>query len=92
MIHIELLGEGGTATGGKSLSLIGPRQGQTDDDRSTNYYIADTGGQWYQAHYYIFTPDTVRGARIILRLGHKDAPSGAADFDNIQVKPVDLNG
>lgn len=100
MIHIELLGEDNKPTG-----LLGPREGELItpekaaalklppaeyEARSTNYYIADTGGEWYQVHYNIFTPANVHGGKIVIRMGHKDARQGEADFDNIQVKPLDL--
>lgn len=85
MIHIDLLGEDGSR-----LGLLGPRQGETADSRSTNYYISETDGQWYQVHYPIYTPAECHGGRIVLRLGHDGADPGQAWFDNIQIEPLDL--
>jgi len=84
MIHIDLL-DGRK----RPLGLRGPLHGKKGE-LSTNYYISDTGGKWYQVHYNIYTTPATRFGRIIVRLGHKDAPRGAADFDNIQVKSLDL--
>lgn len=85
MIHLELLGEGN-----RTLGLLGPCKGELADDRSANYYISDTGGQWYEVHYFVFPPPQARGGRIVLKMGHPDAPNGQADFDDIRLTPVDL--
>lgn len=85
MIRIELLGEGE-----RPLGFIGPRMGEAGDDRSTNYYVSDTDGKWYEVHYNIFAPGNVRSGRVLLAMGHPDVPRGEADFDYIQVKPLDL--
>lgn len=85
MIHIELLKADGTSTG-----FVGPYIGERGNKTSTNYYLSDTDGKWYQVHYPIYTTPETAGGRIILKLGHADAPKGEAGFDAIRIEPLDL--
>ncbi len=84
MIELHLLGDND-----KPLGIIGPLQGKPGG-LSTNYYINDTDNQWYEVHYNVFAPPQAKAARIVLRLGHRDTTEGEADFDNIQLRPLNL--
>ncbi|MBW3623540.1 MAG: hypothetical protein KY468_09045, partial [Armatimonadetes bacterium] len=83
MVEVQAWGEGE-----KSLNVTGPlHDRRAGDQLSTNYYISETEGQWYEIHYPFYAPAEARTVNIGLRL---DFGPGVAWFDDIKIAPLEL--
>jgi polysaccharide biosynthesis protein PslG len=83
MVEVQAWGEGG-----KSLNVTGPlHDRRAGEQLSTNYYISETEGKWYEVHYPFYAPAEAKTVNIGLRL---DFGPGEAWFDDISIVPLNL--
>jgi hypothetical protein len=83
MIEVQAWGEGD-----KNLNVVGPlHDTRAGDQLSTNYYVSETDGDWYQIHYPFLAPADAKTINLAVRL---DFGPGEAWFDDVAVIPLGL--